>query len=177
MTRNCRSWACLLALCLLPGTLWAGPKAESKHDPKADFSRYHTYVWQLQEERFPPAGTPGDLVIRGSVDRELAAKGLRRVEEGEAADLRITYYAVMEDKLDIEGVDYELNDWLHWSDTGGQSLRSYQKGTLVIDLVDNASNELVWSGWISDVASTREKLRAKVPKAVRRVLKLYPPKP
>lgn len=153
-------------------------KAESKFDPQADFSTYQTYAWRLQEVRFPPADTPADLEIIEAVNQRLGREGLHEVRgEGATPDFYVTYYAVVEDKLEIQGSEYELGSWVTWSDTGGTQVRSYKEGTLVIDIVDAESNKLVWSGWISDIAVDVQAMRRKVPKAVRRILEQFPPDP
>ncbi len=166
----------LLGLFVSVAVPLSAAKAESKHDPEADFSGYQTYAWRLQEVRFPPADTPADLEIIEAVNQRLGREGLHEVRgEGATPDFYVTYYAVVEDKLEIQGSEYELGSWVTWSDTGGTQVRSYKEGTLVIDIIDAESNKLVWSGWISDVAIDYEAMRRKVPKAVRRILKQFPP--
>jgi len=59
-------------------------------------------------------------------------------------------------------------------DPQAHSMRSYREGTLVFEVVDTANDEMVWSGWVTELARTFEKLRAKAGKATRRVFTHFP---
>ncbi len=53
-------------------------------------------------------------------------------------------------------------------------MRSYREGTLVFEVLETGSGEMVWSGWVIELATDVAKLRAKAEKATRKVFKHFP---
>ena len=160
----------------LPANVSAGLDVEVLYDQAADFSTFETYRWVAVPLNDSPEAAMVDERIKTTADAELVKKGLRRIAEGEEADLLVTYYGGIEDNLLIEGVRFELAPHVVW--TGADPLgvtHRYEVGTLVIDLAEASTEKIVWSGSVQARASTRRQLRDKVEKAVRKVLKQYPP--
>jgi Domain of unknown function (DUF4136) len=158
--------------------VWA-VQVQTAHPPGVDYTRYQTYRWAERPDLAPnhplAEGSPLDRLIRTAGDRALAAAGYKVAESG-APDLRISYVGYVTDKLVIEGVHKELADGVAWiGDPQAHSQISYQEGTLVIEIRDAKSDELVWSGWASDVANSPERLRKKAEKAAFKILKNFPP--
>ena len=166
-----------LALALaLPASVWAGLDVEVLYDDAADFSAFETYRWVSGPINDTPEARMVDERIKTTADAELAKKGLRHVAEGDLPDLLVTYYGGIDYNLLIEGVRFELAPHVVW--TGADALgvtRRYEVGTLIIDLAEASTEKIVWSGVVQAKASTRRQLRNKVEKAVRKVLKQYPP--
>lgn len=167
-----------MLIALLATPVWA-MKVTVEHEPGVDFSRYSTYEFHPQPERpadHPLApGSPLGARIMAAVERQLAARGFRKVE-GDRPDFRVLYYGVLQDHLDIEGVHYQLGDHVEFMGPVDQASRSYSQGILVLHVRDAGSDEVVWKGWATDVARTPEKLREKVEKAVKKILNQFPPK-
>jgi hypothetical protein len=79
--------------------------------------------------------------------------------------------------LSIEGIQKDIAPGVGWiGDPHAHSMHSYREGTLVFEIVDPATGKMVWSGWASEAAPTREKLQTKAEKVVRKILKYFPPK-
>jgi hypothetical protein len=55
-------------------------------------------------------------------------------------------------------------------------MRSYREGTLVFEVVDVETGEMVWSGWVTELAANVDKLRSRAEKATRKVFKHFPAK-
>jgi hypothetical protein len=88
---------------------------------------------------------------------------------------------MLRDKWDVHSfpVDYGygLGSWPGASDV---RLSRYEEGTLMLDVIDNASNELVWRGAaqarIDPNRSPQERTEL-INRAVREILDRFPPRP
>ena len=115
--------------------------------------------------------------IKNTAKAELEKKGLREAGPGEEPDLLLTYYGGIEDNLQLEGVRYELAPHVVWTGAAPlEATRDFQVGSLILDMADARTEKVVWSGIVTGKAATRSKLREQVEKAIRKVLKQYPPK-
>lgn len=167
-----RRIAAVLGLAL---TACAGGVRVTAHpDPRADFSRYRTYAWI---DGGAPARNPAvEEGIRSSVDRQLAAEGLRKVEAGGSPDLRVaTYASIGEEKLVLP------DQWGY--DLGPVGLGSSRvstvtvpMGTLLVDLVEADAGKLVWRGEAKQALDGRVTVK-QVERVVRKLFADYPPKP
>ncbi len=165
-----------------------------RHDETEDFSRFLTYAWM------PKSTVSGNIAIdeptvdrrvKRSVEEQLHFKGFRKTDAAEA-DFLIGYQVAADTHLSANDVatnyDFNLNATdpeLIGSEEGISSadtfsyIRSYEQGTLVLNVADAKSKELVW--WSSaqaeihagDSAEVRKK---RINKAVARMLKDFPPK-
>jgi hypothetical protein len=56
-------------------------------------------------------------------------------------------------------------------------VRTFQESTLVLDLLDPSSDDLVWRGWGIGIVGTRDRDRGqeKIEKGVRAILAEFPP--
>ena len=64
--------------------------------------------------------------------------------------------------------------------TVGLTSIEYQEGTLMIDIINAAKNELVWRGSATDIVDpdlSPEKKTQKINNAVARILEKFPPMP
>jgi hypothetical protein len=143
----------------------SGVKVRTDYEPGTDFSAYRTYAW------LPPTPTvdASELLIervRRAVDEELAARGMEKVAEEDAA-LRISERVSVVEKIQVNDPYYAYNQF----DT-------YEEGTLLIDFVDAATHKLVWRGTgqsrLRDY-KTPEERDQRVQEVVRAILKKYPP--
>jgi hypothetical protein len=111
----------------------------------------------------------------------MAEKGL--TETSDHAELTVGYWAGARSRTEIEGMPPyapELGPYWYggWWGPGYTQwwARTYEEGTLVIDLVDQASHRLVWRAY------ARTEIRApvsdqKVRDIVERAFKAFPPRP
>ena len=140
-----------------------------------DFSKYRTYKW-VEVKGYHPNPTV-DQQIKQSIDSQLAAKGLTKVEC--KSDLTVDYQTTIQQAAKWE--PYE-----DWTDTtfGGQRFQQYkkvviEKGTLVLDIYDVPAKHLVWTGRALktlDENSSPENRRKNLDKAVKELLANFPPK-
>lgn len=161
--------ALILALLLAGLCAPTTPAVELEFDDAADFTSYRTYAWR--------DGTPAQRpsmqeLITGAIEHELQDKGLVPVEEG--PDLWVVAY-ILVDRHTLE----ELSDpakFEFW--TGVTSVDAYQlqAGSLLIDLVDSATERIVWRCLTSGtVKGSAKKIQKKLPKMIGKMLDGYPP--
>jgi hypothetical protein len=148
-------------------------------DPDADFAAYRTYAWASQSQSSSEAGA-SDLVmqrVRRAVDAELQKEGLSRVEA--EPDLLVASHTGVKDKINVTDWGYTYGDY-YWGWGGRQiDVYQYQQGTLVVDLIDYGSKELVWRGWAQktlDENPTPERMDRTIQDAVKKIFERYPPK-
>jgi len=152
--------------------VWVGAALASTsfdYDKSAEFAGYRTYAWK---DGVPARHSGVEQAIVDAVDLELAAKGLRRVDE--APDLFVATY-VLADEQRLR----DLEDSVYWNFVTGVTTigpADVQAGTLVIDLVERESDRVVWRGLSAGtVKGTPNKISKRVGKVVRRILRDYPP--
>ena len=165
MTLGVAFMACMVVL---------GQDVRHNSMPGVDFSKYRTYKWVSIEG----ASHPNQIVdaeIKQSVDSQLAAKGLTKTD-GDTADLYIGYQVA---------VDQE-KQWNAWG-TGrgfgggmGEATQStIQVGSLVLDMYDPTTKQLVWQGTATKTinpSGNQEKNEKNLNKAMEKLLKAFPPK-
>jgi hypothetical protein len=167
------------AMFILSSAISLAMSVKASYSTETDFSGYRTYTWEPRPETDPEhplaEGGPVDRIVKQTADPILAKRGFERIE-GDDPDFRIYFTGVVMDKMDVEGIKRQVSEGVAWiGDPHAHSTRSYKEGTLVIEILDAAGDELIWSGWASEVASSQPKLRKKAAKAVRRILEQFPP--
>lgn len=168
-------------ICLMAAVAFSAQDVDIRAKEGVSFSGFATYAWapHLDVEGDSPVadGSPLDSKIKKAADSELKRKGYKRVDREASPDLMINYVGFGTDVTSIEGITKEVAPGVKWiGDPQAHSMRSYREGTLVFEVVDTATDEMVWSGWVSEMARTFEKLRAKAEKATRRVFTHFPEK-
>ena len=135
----------LLAACV------SGPTITTHASPDTDFSSFGTYNFMQPLDTDRPNGvqTPLSTMLINSMSREMASKGL---EQSNRPDLLVNFFANTEDRLDVRTVPATtgVHGFRHGRYAGWAgyrtTVREYTRGTLNVDLVDAASNTLVWEG-------------------------------
>lgn len=154
------------------------------YDSEVDFTRYRTFGWMSRADQQPgnaaEARTSGDLLdrrIRSAVESVLAARGL--APSNAQPDLEIVYHVGAQDKIQVTDWGYRYSDY-YWG-YGGRQIDVYQytEGTLVIDLVEAATDNLVWrgsgSGVVDQTQRTPEEMQARMNDIVAKIMKSFPP--
>src|SRR4029453_11359216 len=117
------------------------------------------------ESPHPAKGLWPPRIIDG-VDKELQAKGLKKVELSEHPDLHVAYNSGVKERKTVEGFDYGYG---RWRGPGNTTYQTYinQDATLVVDLVDASKKEIVWRGVAQDTLSDKsEKNQEKLNKGL-----------
>lgn len=158
-------------------------KVQTEYDKAANFKGYRTYAWIPQEpgpEQAPAARDPRirEAVIRG-IDDGLAAKGLTRKEPDQSPDLLVAVHGFAVNQIDVRSYGYTYGPvpygmYPTLATSGGVDVRQYRAGTLIIDLVDAQTKQLVWRGTATDTFDPGAEAKT-VSKAIDATLEEYPP--
>lgn len=151
-------------------------------DRAADFGRYKTFCWQKVETRNPLWIER----IKGAVSSALTAKGWSQAESGSGCDVAVV---AMEIKRNHDTVNTFYDNFgggwggWGWRGFGGggfgeatTTTETYQTGTLVVDLFDAKTKNLVWRGSATDTLSDKsDKNIKKLNNAVLKLFERFPP--
>jgi Domain of unknown function (DUF4136) len=166
------SSALVVALLLVTAGTLTAQDVRYNFMPRTDFSKYRTYKWVNIGGAHPDQIM--DAEIKQSVDSQLASKGMTKTDS-DKADLYIGYQTA---------VDQEIQ-WDAWgtrafgSGMGSWTSSPINVGTLVLDMYDPGTKQLVWTGRATkkiDPSSNHEKNMKNLDKAMAKLLKNYPPK-
>ena len=153
-------------------------------DPNEDFSAYRTFTWFPREQRvqgdYRVDNPLLDARIRSAVERELAARGYRKVTDRNP-DFYVAFYLSVEDKMDVYTVNRGYYDyWGYGVMIPETRVRQYEEGTLVIDIADAREKQLTWRGIGKGRLRrnpTPEQTTKDVDAAVAEILARFPPEP
>jgi len=117
--------------------------------------------------------------LRDAIDQELRRKGINYLDSEENADLLVGYAIAVGASIDENDLNQTYGDEFNFSfpaTEGGQE-RSFEKGVVIIDIVNNQSKKLLWRGVVMadvkvDVSETEKKKRTKA--AIKSLLSNYP---
>jgi hypothetical protein len=122
--------------------------------------------------------------IKHAITNELNQKGLKMSEE--KPDLLIAIHTQVNTKVNISSWGYNYAPYVvYWGSYGyygdyGITARQYNKGTLVVDLVEPKTKEMIWRGVAESAlpeTPRSEQLDKVISKAVEKMMKNYPPPP
>jgi hypothetical protein len=137
---------------------------KTNRDPTADFSAIRTYAW------LPPAPLLKNVAsesvsnptlsqealgppIMAAVDRELAARGLVKAP-ADQADIHVAYFAALSTGFDQTYLGEHYGYLTGWGSpipeglAPSTSMTVYEKGTVLIDVVDRAVSRALWRGTV-----------------------------
>jgi hypothetical protein len=170
---------------LLAATTSFAQDVRYNFDKNTDFSKFRTYRWVIIKD----APTANNLVtkqVREAVENELATKGLTKIDD-DSANLFIGYQAGVSQEKEFTSFN---SNWGYgggwygggWYGPGGGmttgSTSTIYVGQLAVDMYDSANHDLVWRGVASktlDPKAKPEKQQKNMAKAVKKLLKNYPP--
>jgi len=139
------------------------------YDPAVDFSKFRTFaVGQGQD--IGKTGLLENALTRRRVESlirtRLVARGLQDVSLDAKPDLRIDYWVGIEQKQQVTSMPttsypsgpygYRYNPYYggRWAPTYNDVMVThYREGTLILDLIDTATDDLVWRTYLTRVLS------------------------
>jgi hypothetical protein len=174
--------ASALALVALGGC-GGGIDVQSDYDPGADFDRFSTYTWAVRTN----AGNDDPRVynaitrqrVKTAVNRALQAKGY--TEEATDGDFLVAWHGAIEGRMSYQTINSHYGYGWGWYGGVGVSntyVNEWDEGTLLVDIVDARTNELVWRGTATgtiDQNRTPEQAQADLDDAARKLLASFPP--
>ncbi len=140
-------------------------------DRAADFNTFKTYNFHQKGIDKLELNDLDKRRILSAIETNLAAKGFTK---SETPDLYINVLASSKEKINIDNGYYGG----YWGPYYGGPSRVYQytSGTIIIDIIDNQKNVLVWQGAGSGLNVSNLNTKADdIPKAIDEILKNFPP--
>jgi hypothetical protein len=165
----------LLSACVTPQ-----PPVQTQAKPGATFNTYRTYTL-MPLPAAGPASDPGLMLRIGEPAREavvqgMAAKGLTQADPAQA-DLAIHLRGSRIPKIEITDWGFTRTAYtasgripVH---VGPTDVRKYEERTLIVEVFDNRSKDLVWAGWNVREA-TGKVMPEHVQGAIRSILAVFP---
>jgi hypothetical protein len=149
-------------------------KVSTDYDHSTNFSRYHTYSWGRVHASDPLFETR----IRAAVDRALQAKRWQQASDG--GDVTLIAIAARNSQPEYTTFCDGLGGGWRWRGWGtGMTTTTVDNipvGTLVVDIYDSSSKNLIWRGEAQDQLSDKpDKDTKKVDKAVAKMFGKFPP--
>jgi hypothetical protein len=151
------------------------------YNKETDFTSFRTYSWVGRKDLEMSALVHQEIVT--AIRAELDAKGLQSVDL--EPDLYVSYFADQDEqvRVDIRHKGYSYgSDWYAASGLplilGGSAseIRVYEEGTLVVDVYNAKSKQLVWRGAAMGTFSQDPKKNRKLVKtATKKLFESYPP--
>jgi hypothetical protein len=165
--------------------------AVTDFDRSADFTRYRTFAWGKSEVNVKNPVHNSKLInknIKTTVENELAKRGISRNDRN--PDFTISYHTYTEQKQEATGGNYYGYPFspfrfypygfgwaLHPYGTATPRTMTFTEGTLIIDITDSKTNELVWRGTVSGNVDNVSNLEKQIRKGIKAILKKYPVTP
>jgi hypothetical protein len=155
----------------------------SQHASDIDFSAYHSYAW-LHRDRMksnPVFLKNPELagLINTAVDRQLTAKGFEKTSAA-AADFLVAVNVRVREVTVISSLRNQ--GWSHGYDrsaigntSSATEMNKMSEGTLILEIIDRASEGIVWQSQAAGVIAGRDAIAPAVDTAVARMLESFPP--
>ena len=145
-------------------------------DHSTNFGQYKTFSWEKVQTKNPL------LVdrIKDAVNRTLTAKGLTEVPSG--GDVEVFAVETTQNQQTLDTFYDGFGGGRRWRGFGGgfgeatTTTENYKVGTLVIDLFDAKTENLIWRGSSSDTLSDKaDKNTRNLDKGVSKMFQHFPP--
>jgi hypothetical protein len=155
-------------------------KTSAGYDKSVNFSSYKTFMFS----ETPGARNPlVNEMIMAALTRELTARGLTKVDAN--PDLRVAYLAAAGFDLHVGSVSFgvAINPVYAGIVPHGSASWDVTTGTLVIDLLDNKTDRIVFRGSVKDVlqrapsanlAADAKLVTKPINKGIAKIFKKYP---
>ena len=162
-------------LLLMASMAWA--TVSTDYDHKASFQNYKTYSWGKIES----SDSLWDQRIKDAVAAQLAAKGMTEVASG--GDVVVNAFGKTHSEKTLNTFYDGFGGGWGWRRFGGggfgestTTVDTYKVGTLVVDMLDANTKNLVWRASSSDTLSNNnDKNTKKLDKDVEKMFHHFPP--
>ena len=161
----------LPALALLAASA-AAQEIKLDYDHDVDFSKYKTFAWSVAQQPVP--NQANHIRITRAVEQGFIAKGLSADTAGKP-DAFLMYHGQVGESVKVEG----RNAGAYWEPTNLRTMVDINRvraGTLVIEMYDAGTRDIVWRGVASNVPYRPDQAEELITAAVKKLLEGYPPK-
>jgi hypothetical protein len=162
---------------------------QTDYETTYDFSALKTYAWLEGKEPSKDIRINNSLIINrvvNAVNSGLQSSGYTLVDK-DKADFYVTWFGGIEDKMRVETINSYYGDmgygYSSWGYRGYWPANrtytyEYQQGTLIIDIADSKSKQLIWRGTGKEYLEeneTPEQITAGINQTVTAILSRFPP--
>jgi hypothetical protein len=162
-------------------------------DKRTDFTSYRTFTWGKAESNVENPVYESELIsknIRSTIEKEFAKRGIS--EDPTDPDFVVSYKTFTEQKPELTSGGYYgyprgLYPWrfyryhmfygLPYGWSTPRQERTYTEGTLMIDITDKKTKELVWRGVVKGNVEDLSALQKQIQKGIKAIMKKYPVTP
>lgn len=170
-------------------TMFAAPAragdAKNDFDPNADFSRFKTFAI-IGGKDLERSGWLDEPEMRerfkNFISGALEMRGLSEVPKDAPHNLAVRFWVARRAKQDVEvvGIDMWGGYPPYWGGAWGYSyqeyvIHNYVQGTLIVDLIDPATKELVWRTFLKQKIEDRAKAYVEAKKNLYKAMTEWPP--
>ena len=167
----------LMGMMLLFAGKLSAQQVKTDYDRNTNFGQYKTYSWEQVKTK--------DALdvdrIKSAVNATLAAKGWTQVDSG--GDVCIVAIEITRNQQTLNTFYDGFGGGWGWRRFGGggfgeatTTTETYKVGTLVLDLFDAKTKQLIWRGTSSDTLSNNSDKNIKnLDKGVDKMFKHFPP--
>jgi len=167
----------LMGMMVLTAGRLSAQQVKTDYDRSANFGQYKTYSWEQVKTK--------DALdvdrIKSAVNAALAAKGWTLVDAG--GDVSIVGIEMTRNQQTLNTFYDGFGGGWGWRRFGGggfaeatTTTETYKVGTLVVDLFDTKTKQLIWRGASSDTLSNNSDKNIKnLDKGVEKMFKNFPP--
>jgi Domain of unknown function (DUF4136) len=167
----------LVGLTLVFAGMASAQQVKTDYDRSANFALYKTYSWEHVETKDPLNVDR----IKHAVNTVLAARGWTMVDSG--ADVAVVAMEITRDQQTLNTFYDGLGGGWGWRRFGGggfgeatTTTDTYTVGTVVVDLFDTKTKQLIWRGSASDTLSNNSDKNIKnLNESVDKMFKHFPP--
>jgi hypothetical protein len=163
--------------------------AKNDFDPDIDFARFRTFAFVGGKDIGRSAWLDEPEMrerFKNFIGGALEMRGLKEVPKDEKHTLAVRYWVARRQKEDVTVVDYgaALTSWggypPYWTGAWGYSyqeyvITKYTEGTLVVDLIDPATKELVWRTILRQKIEDRAKAYVEAKQNLYKAMSVIPP--
>jgi hypothetical protein len=167
----------------------SAPRVYTAVNPDGGVGTLHTFmilaaprhVGRREESDDPMRANSGsNRALRNALRQGFASRGY--VVADSSPDFAVAYYATAKDKLDIMRWDYGYAWWPRWwrgwglrGPVGPTEATEYASGTVVVDVIDGRTRELLWRGkGLARVSDDERAYELELQKAVTAIVARFP---
>ena len=166
-----------MGMMILFASTVSAQQVKTDYDRSANFAQYKTYSWEQVKTK--------DALdvdrVKSAVNAALGAKGWSQVDSG--GDVSIIAVETTQNQQSLNTFYDGFGGGWGWRRFGGggfgeatTTTETYKVGTLVVDLFDTKTKQLLWRGTSSDTLSNNSSKNIKnLDKGVEKMFKHFPP--
>ena len=143
------------------------------YDVEADFSKYSTYRWDMNRSDSAFKNQLLDKRLRYALNKELQARGYEQTDD--SADFILSYEQATHQEKDVYVV-HSSHGWSrHRFHTRQVFVDHHKEGTIVLNIFDGKTDELVWQGWASGIEVDLENIEYNINTVAAKLIEKFPP--